>query len=137
LYSVVRIETNLLRAVRRSRTRWLSMLLTSTSRSSAAYDLRQSKGVVRISLVQLHHKSSLGVPGVNTNHRELTSRSACECHTQSEPVSSAIRTADGACFRMASSISSGVDAHLPCQIRLPSPSITQTAVSLRETSNPT
>src|SRR5215831_8681408 len=63
--------------------------------------------------------------------------SACQCQTASGPVSIATFTARGAFVRTTSAIASGVERHVPCQTRLPSPSITQIAVSFWETSKPT
>jgi hypothetical protein len=42
-----------------------------------------------------------------------------QCHSDSGPLSRPIRTARGACPRMAATSISGVDAHLPCQSAFP------------------
>jgi hypothetical protein len=103
------VYTQRLRAESSSRTRWLSRLLTSTSRNQSQRTIcarpNASLGSVLFSCII---NAAFACRAWMHTTGSPASRRACQCHTHKGPVSSAIRITPGARFKISSAMLVGV-----------------------------
>src|SRR5215212_7073880 len=133
-----RMRTSCARVVSRERTRWLSTLLTATSRYQPVRTIcARPRASLRSDLFSCRASAALACRASRQTTGRSSFRSSCQCQADKGPLSRPMRTASGALVRMVAAIASGVEAHLPSQITLPPPSTTQTEICSCETSNPT
>src|SRR3954447_11289480 len=133
-----RMRTSCARVVSRERTRWLSTLLTATSRYQPVRTIcARPRASLRSDLFSCRASAALACRASRQTTGRPSLCSSCQCQADKGPLSRPMRTTSGARVRMVAAIASGVEVHFPSQITLPPPSTTQTEVCSCETSNPT
>src|SRR5215212_4785350 len=133
-----RMRTSCARVVSRERTRWLSTLLTATSRYQPVRTIcARPRASLRSDLFSCKASAALACRASRQTTGRPAFLSSCQCQADMGPLSRPMRTTSGALARTVAAIASGVEAHLPCQSVLPLPSTTQTEVCSWETSRPT